>query len=274
MRLFDLIKIWQPDCTPENTKVHLARHNGIEDPLDVFLAGEFEDWQRWQSQHHFNREYVVSLIQAKPGTRWLFAGLYRPTGKEWFVATADQGAHFWYDLERVAAADEWLGRLFVGSAYNARHSRPTGEHLADDLTVLELLPERFTVGDFPGYNQVQLTKGNLDLVVRHNIESWRSALSSVKGIYLISDSSTGKLYVGKADGADGLWGRWCTYARTNHGHNIALMEEFGIEAPPERKYDLRFSILEIAPVTVTDLDDRESHWKNVLDSRVFGYNRN
>ena len=147
MRLFDLIKIWQPDCTPENTKVHLARHNGIEDPLDVFLAGEFEDWQRWQSQHHFNREYVVSLIQAKPGTRWLFAGLYRPTGKEWFEATANQGAHFWYDLERVAAADEWLGRLFVGSAYNARHSRPTGEHLADDLTVLELLPERLTVGD-------------------------------------------------------------------------------------------------------------------------------
>jgi len=52
------------------------------------------------------------------------------------------------------------------------------------------------------------------------------------------------------------------------------MREFGIEAPPERKFDLRFSILEIAPITATDLDDREGHWKAVLDSRTFGYNRN
>jgi len=232
-----------------------------------------KDWQRWQSQHHFNRPYVVSLIQA-PGTRWLFAGLFRPTGRTWVEATAEEDAHFWYDLERLSSADEWVGRLYVGSPYTARHSRPTGERLVDELTVVELLPERLSIGPFQAYNKVFLTKGKLDLVVQHNVESWRAALSSVKGIYLVSDSTNGKLYVGKADGADGIWGRWCTYARTGHGNNVALMEEFGIEAPPERKNDLRFSILEIADINATDIDRRETHWKQVLDSRVFGYNRN
>jgi len=273
MRLFDLIKVWEPDCTPENAKVHLARWNGMDDPLEVFVNGEFEDWQCWQSQHHFNRRYVVSLIQTS-GTRWLFAGLFRPTGHQWIEATAEVPGHFWYDLERLASGEEWIGRLYADSPYNKRNSRPTGERLADELTVAELLPERLAIGPFQGYNKVLLTKGKLDLIVKHNVESWRSALSSVKGIYLVSDSTNGKLYVGKAAGVDGIWGRWCTYAHTGHGNNIALMEEFGIAAPPERKNDLRFSILEIADINATDLDQRENHWKDVLDSRSFGYNRN
>lgn len=116
--------------------------------------------------------------------------------------------------------------------------------------------------------------GDLEALVRQGAESWRAALAAVKGIYVISDSATGKLYVGKADGADGIWGRWTTYARTVHGHNVALEKEFGLDAPPERKQALRFSVLEIADLNATDIDERETHWKRVLNSREFGYNRN
>lgn len=274
MRLFDLIKIWQPECTPENSKVHLARNNGIEDPIDVFIRGEFERWQQWQGDHYFNREYVVGLVQARQPTLWLFAGLYRPTDKTWIEKTEEEAAHWWYELDRLPAADEWAGRLYLRSPYTARHSRPNGETLAAELTVVELLPERLSIGAFPGFKAVDVSMSELRILVQQNIESWRSALASVKGIYLITDTSKGKLYVGKADGADGVWGRWSTYARTGHGHNVALKKEFGIEALPERQNDLRFSILEIADLNASDIDQREAHWKRILHTRDFGYNRN
>ncbi|RCS28903.1 GIY-YIG nuclease family protein [Rhodanobacter denitrificans] len=274
MLLFDLIKLWIPECRPENTKVHLARWNQHEEPHDVYLAGDFEEWQRWQSKHYFNREYVLSLIQLPTDpTRWVYVGIYRPIGKTFHEATPEQRDHYVYDFERFAAADEWRGRLYVRSPYKERNSFPTGERLEQELIVEELTREPDMMGSFPGFNRVDITMAELDRIVRNHLESWRSGLSSVKGIYLITDKN-GSLYVGKADGADGIWERWTTYALTTHGNNVALMEEFGLAAPPERKFDLRFSILEIAPKTATDLDKRETHWKQVLGSRVHGYNRN
>jgi hypothetical protein len=272
--LFDLIKLWVPECQPENTNVHLARWNGKEDPYDTNLDGTFEERQRWHSRNYLPRPFVVSLIQHPRGSiRYVFAGIYRNRGKTWYEAIPDEAAHFLYDLERMPTADEWVGRLYVRSLYSGRHSRPTGKRLSGELIVEELQLERGTRTPFKDYNQVDITMAELDHIVTHDLESWRNALSSVKGIYLITDKN-GQLYVGKADGAHGIWGRWTTYALTTHGNNVALMKEFGLAAPPERKYDLRFSILEIAPKNVVDLDDREKHWKAVLGSRVHGYNRN
>jgi hypothetical protein len=57
---------------------------------------------------------------------------------------------------------------------------------------------------------------------------------------------------------------------------VALKQEFGIDALPERQNDLRFSLLEIADLNALDQDinRRESHWKEILMSRVHGYYRN
>jgi hypothetical protein len=271
MRLFDLIKIWEPAFTPEQAKVHLARHNDVEPPLAVYLRGQFEEWQRWQNGRNFQRRYVVSLVNVDRPTRWLYAGLFISKG---YTREPAPSKYCEYDLVRVASADAWAGRLFLESVYVKRNSYLLGETLAEDLTVTELLAERLSIGQFPGYKLVNITIGDLEALVRHGAESWRAALAAVKGIYVISDSATGKLYVGKADGGDGIWGRWSTYARTVHGHNVALEKEFGLDATAERKKDLRFSVLEIADLNATDIDDRETHWKRVLNSRAFGYNRN
>jgi hypothetical protein len=142
--------------------------------------------------------------------------------------------------------------------------------------VSELLNEPRSIGHFPGFKQLNLTKAHLDLVVRQDLESWRAALSSVSGIYLISDTATGKLYVGKADGLGGIWGRWCAYAKTWHGGNKALRAEFGLDGSEDRLGALRFSILEVADLHATKQEvlDRETHWKAVLLSKEHGHNRN
>lgn len=281
MTLFDLLKLWEPSFTPDTAKVHLARHNGVDHPLDVFIAGDFYEWQSWQNGRNFQRQFVVSLIQAGSSTRWLFAGLFRTISCEVKVGVDQEDKvgkdhDYVYELERVVSAEEWVGRLYLTSKYKQRNSYPNGETLVGDLQISELLAERLSIGHFPGYKKVNLTKPQLDAVVQQNVDSWRSALSSIKGIYLITDSLTGKLYVGKADGEAGIWGRWCTYSSTNHGHNVALKKEFGIDAPPERQNDLRFSVLEIADLHTmpNEIEARESHWKEILMTRLHGYNLN
>ncbi len=83
-------------------------------------------------------------------------------------------------MERIETAEEWVGRLYLESQYKERNSYPKGKTLAYDLEVSELLPERLTIGDFPGFKSVNLTKANLDIVVRQELTSWRAALSTSK----------------------------------------------------------------------------------------------
>ena len=62
MRVLDLISFIDPAVLPGKSKLHLATWNGRDHPLDVYLAGRFDDWQRWQTRRNFEREFVVSLV--------------------------------------------------------------------------------------------------------------------------------------------------------------------------------------------------------------------
>ena len=53
LNLFDLLKLWEPAFSPEKAKVHLARYNGEDHPLDVFIQGGFDKWQSRQSNRNF-----------------------------------------------------------------------------------------------------------------------------------------------------------------------------------------------------------------------------
>lgn len=95
------------------------------------------------------------------------------------------------------------------------------------------------------------------------------------GVYLISDTESGALYVGSASGAGGIWQRWTDYAATGHGGNVELkviVNGSGFD----RARRFRFSILEIADIHTGDADvlEREAHWKRVLLSRSHGLNGN
>jgi len=104
--------------------------------------------------------------------------------------------------------------------------------------------------------------------------SWRTALGAVQGIYLIADASTGKLYVGKADGAQRILGRWTTYARDGHGGNVAFRELAAVDRA--HAHHFQFSILRVfgPSVPTAEVDAAESHYKDALLSRLFGMNRN
>ena len=112
-------------------------------------------------------------------------------------------------------------------------------------------------------------------MIQKEAPSWKSALSSVKGVYIITDKSNGKIYVGSAYGQDSFWTRWSSYVQNGHGGNKELAEIIGNEGM-EYASNFQFSILEIRTNTTSEdeIIRREAYWKNVLKSREYGYNKN
>lgn len=122
---------------------------------------------------------------------------------------------------------------------------------------------------FPGFDRLILGYPQLQAVMReHRYASWRTTLSSVIGIYLITDTRDGRHYVGKADGEENIRQRWAAYAANGHGGNVELKR-----LDPS---SFRYSLLRVFdPSTPTSLiDAAEIHFKVALDSRNHGLNRN
>ncbi len=101
------------------------------------------------------------------------------------------------------------------------------------------------------------------------------ALSNVSGVCLITDTHAGKQYVGSAYGGEGIWQRWCAYAKSGHGGNKELRELLHAKGR-DYCHHFQYAMLEVLDLNVSDeyALKRESHWKNALLTREFGYNRN
>jgi len=270
MDIFRLLSTLNSEITPANSKIHLATWNGIEDPKDVYLEGRFDEWQRWQNKRNFERSNVLALISLSNGNRWLFAGVHRSSKPEWL----EDDKSWYYPLVEDMAFHELNGRLVVTFARPGRQSYLNAEMWDKSIQVAELYPERLSIQDFRGFKAVNLTKGELNLIARQGNVSWKTALSSVAGVYLITDTHSGGLYVGSATGEGGIWARWACYAADGHGGNAELRKL--LQTDITRANHFRYAILEIADLhtTTDEIFKRESHWKDVLMSRKYGLNGN
>jgi hypothetical protein len=248
-------------------KIHLACHNGQEHPIDIYYAGKFQQWQEGQSQRNFPCEQVIGLIDHGQGD-WLFVGVYQIIG---CTENAGEKYPYRYSTQLIPDQDELIGRVIV------HHKRGRASYIYAKpeilLPIVEIRREKLTIGEFPGYNQVAISHQNLQTITTQQIATWRGALANIKGVYLITDTSTGKHYVGKASGGEGIWQRWCNYATDGHGGNEGLKKVLR-ENGDGHVVNFQYSIFEIADTHASDADilKRESHWMTVLKTRGLGLN--
>ena len=96
----------------------------------------------------------------------------------------------------------------------------------------------------------------------------RAIIIAVRYIYLLTCPRTREQYVGMASGAGGFLARWREYWSTGHGGNVGLKSR-----DPS---DYQVSILETVGNSATEADllALEVRWKNKLQSREMGLNRN
>ena len=255
-------------------KLHLACQNEEgESPLSAYTT-DYRQWLGWnewkkKNRNDWTREYVFSLIEFYPKVdSWLFGGIFR------VIERAEDR----YKLERIESYEKFEGRLLLSfHRYQGMRGRAFYlETYIDKFTVKEILPERYSGEPFCGYENINHDFGALEIIFKNERDDWKSPLSKIKGVYVISDNSNGKLYVGSAYGNIGIWSRWGEYLADGHGGDVELKKIIDNEGLEHARKYFKFSLLEIMPMTVFDdsIIKREEFWKRVLLSGGHGYNRN
>jgi len=175
-----------------------------------------------------------------------------------------------YEYEIVSEYEKYFGRLIVGYKNRSQNMVRNAKSVMDDCRVVQILPDTFDNDIFPGYDKVNISWKELYGVIEK--DNWKTALQNQKGVYLITDTLNGKMYVGSAYGENMLLGRWESYRNSGHGGNKELKK-----LPFDYiKSNFRYSILDVFKSTIDDnvIIARENWWKDLLMSRKFGYNAN
>ena len=273
MKEIELKSIFK-DIDPSGYKVHFARRSSNNnEPLDEYIASfdNWVEWNRYSTKDDYNREYVFSLISFYPESdTWLFGGIWRILSRD-----MSKKPHP-YEIELVDAYSEYIGRLKIKYSYKDRGTRVKFENHFENMIVKELLAEPYSTAAFPGYKNIDIPFMTLEAIINKDAPAWKNALS-IKGIYLITDTQTGKKYVGKADGENGIWQRWSDYISDGHGGDVDLKKLVDAKGFEYVRQNYKFTLLEpISGWDEYDIDDRESYWKRVLLSRMeaFGHNKN
>jgi hypothetical protein len=254
-------------------KIHFARRNKDgEHPLDTFTLSR-EQWQRWQEyrpeRNDFNRDYVFSVMQfyMEQGT-WLFGGIWKIKARY-----PDR-----YEVELTDLLQGFIGRLKLRHAYIERQTRVNMENYFEGFIIAEVFPEPYSGRPFTGFDNIHLSFAELKSIRKNQRIDWQSALSHMKGVYLITDTELGKRYVGSAYGADGIWSRWCNYIDSDgHGGNTELQKLVKDKGTEHCSKYFRIALLEAIPAQVSDeaVIARENFWKEVLMTRHENdFNRN
>lgn len=259
-----------------NVKVRLMKHAGRSGVgnrfIEIFQERKPEKLEQGLFWNYTHRSYsegdiVIGLAQIEKD-HWLlfYVG----------IVTKDLGItnSVGYEHAPLEEYGKYLGRVVVRYHNASQNLIRKASSIMEDLIVEKILPDVFDDDIFPGYEKVNISWVEL----RRNIEkeSWKTALKNQKGVYLISDTKTGKLYVGSAYGSDMILNRWRNYVDTGHGGNVELKVLVDKQGFDYIKQHFRYSILDIYKSTVDNetIIGREGWWKETLLSRVFGYNAN
>ncbi|MEX5300605.1 GIY-YIG nuclease family protein [Kocuria sp. CPCC 205273] len=265
--------------------IHIIRHSfrpgdpeGLQGPEDlteerVLAYTREQDLSPRRFPETPSRYWVILIADGARRSRlW---GTFENHGE----VEAERTMHRLFDLRPSSFLAPLFGRLVVEWDNPRSWHRSASATSVAKLPVLEIV-DRDKV-PFPGFDRVLLKHHELrDMVESPRYADWRVALAEVQGIYLITDSTNGKQYVGKADGAERILGRWRAYANDGHGGNVALREliEDSKGNATEGDYVRHFvySILRVfGPSTSSsEVDVAESHYKRALLTRGFGLNRN
>ena len=275
-----------PDLNKTKIKFNMNAGNVEIRAWDLLFKEDETEWEQinaWKTKHPNNNlnhaDYLLAFAQYYPyGPEYfIFGGLYKIKKIE--PEVFDEVG---YELTLMDDYKEYRKRLIV------KLKKPIGRDLYNRLykniqdtlepEVYEIAPNT-KLGHFPGYQNVTLSHPQMQQIISRNEPSWKQALMNVKGVYVITDLSNGKLYIGSASGnTDGIWQRWSDYANIENltGGNKLLNE---IKLDKGKDYiinNFQYSILEIfdTKTKVDTIINRENYWKNVFCTRKHGMNFN
>ena len=263
------------DAEVPNVRVKFNISNGYDDPLDLYKTNPDEvnvTWFLWHDdRRYFNVGQTAICLLKLRGDQWLLTTIKKIT------RLLDVTDGVGYDADEVKEYEQYFGRLVVEYHNPCRTMGRKYENVMDELEVVHILNEQYTGNEFPGYENVRLSYPLLKNIVDRQLPGWVDALRNQKAVYLITDTKTGKMYVGSATSQTGmLLQRWSSYAADGHGGNVELRELVKQQGFDYVKENFQYSILENYNARMDDgyILKRESWWKETLCTRTHGYNKN
>jgi hypothetical protein len=236
---------------------------------------KFLKYQEQQGKDVFKGvDYIVSFI-GEEGTLSRFIGVFKILRRAKLAKKEEcvvGGLYeYKYEINEVGGFEDLKERVIVDWGKGA-----IGWHqwINNKKAVIEIQPG-LHYQQFTDYFDFILEFKQLEEIVNNQYKDWKRMLSATKGVYLISDTKTGKLYVGSAYGEDGIWGRWVSYIKTNgHGNNKTLKAL--VSKDKNYANNFLFSILMLLPRTITpdQAIEKEKLFKNKLGTNSFGLNNN
>lgn len=271
--LNDLLRFSEDES--KNIKVRFNQHDGHDDPMELYLQNPDiinSQWLFWRNkQRFFNVGQIAICLMKLSNDEWLLTTIKQVTEELNVVNGVN------YIGEEIQEYRKYFGRVKIKYHRTSQTQGVFYSTVCDELEILEILPNIFDGDEFPGYDKVRLSYTQLYSIIERKKKSWISAFENQKAVYLITDKSNGKTYVGSATSDNGmLLARWSSYVVNGHGGNVELqkiVKEYGFDYI---KQNFQYSILENYNARIDDkvILDRESWWKETLQSRTFGYNDN
>ena len=286
IKLNDILQLSESELKKAKIRFMTDDKNGVFNPVGIAGDEQKKEELNLKNLVH-NRKGSISFFKdviaigfirlPENQDHWLMTGMVK--------VVKDNGLGNFAEAEYYKTK-QYNFRLVVKYHKREQNGIRNAKDFINNLEVIELWRPDKSVAEkvFPGYKNVSVSYKELKRKIEISDE-WRTALKSRKGVYLITDAKTGKLYVGSAYGDKGILGRWNTYLTSGFDRDEKengkypnkelkeLVDNYGISYIQE---NFQYSILETFTDDVSDeyIIARESWWKDVLLTRVFGYNAN
>ncbi len=257
----DVRKIYQDGLMPEFQAANSKKYGDVKDIVLFFIADN-------GSNSRFIGGFEITKIIRK-GTQSESDPAKTDNGLKFYTASHEH----WFEFERISSLDCLIDRLEIRWT-SGRGIRLLNSDKNSDIEFVQILP-KVSFRPFPGFDNVILSFSELKSVTKSNENvGWCNPLKSNRGVYLITDTSTGNLYVGSATGEEGFWARWAQYAKDGHGGNKELKQGITNKTLDPQKF--QYSILEI----ISNFSDKEKGllaeklWKRKLGKKARALNAN
>ena len=281
LKLNTLLNLTPEEINNSKIEFNMQEGSGGKAILDIWLkntdeektTGTCKDCSYWGW-------YGITRNFAPNQTVFSFARL---TFDEWlFISAAkiiDVPKDDWAVVEVLEKYQPLYGRMIIkckkGDAFG-RYTFNLANYI-DQATIKEILPGIYSGDKFEGYDRVHLPFHKLSAVFNGKImPTYYEALKKVTGVYCLTDTKTGKLYIGSATGTEGVAQRWGNYLDSKHGGNVKLRKLYEKEGSEYFEEYFTYTLLEYFGLSYNPdrIKEREQYWKKCLNTISNGYNDN
>lgn len=248
--------------------LHIDRWLRLSDEEKISGITEASYWPGSESRRNFKVGQKVFSFVKKSYDEWLFVSaaiiLSVPTNRRADVEILEEYKSLFGRLIMKFHKGNTMGRYIFNLSF-----------LKDEEEIIEILPCIYNGEQFEGYDNVHLPYKKLnDILAGRVMPTYYEALKKITGVYCLTDTSNGKLYIGSATGGEGVAQRWGDYLSTKHGGNVKLKELYKQKGDKYFEKYFTFTLIEYFGLSYDPkkIIQREQYWKNCLNTIKNGYN--